>query len=134
MGYDYWHQVRLLRIRDTNQDLGFGNSRFVVGPVVAIPEPIWRTLVVTAVHDGVPDVFSVWDWDSPLSEPAARTVAQTLREVAERVERSGAIEFPSELASDSLPDSASVAAALHVLSSLLNRAAEQHREVEIWVD
>lgn len=131
---DLWHQRRLLRIEGHEADLSFGGRPFVVGNVVSLPEPIWRTLVETAVINGAPDLFAGWSWDHPLDSSSAERLGQALMTTVDTVARTRVVKIPTNIADAHQPDPDIVLTALRAVQPLLASAASLHAHVETWVD
>jgi hypothetical protein len=131
---DFWHQRRLLRIEEHDADLAFGGRPFVIGNVVTVPEPIWRTLVETAVTNGAPDLFAGWSWDHPLDSGSAERLAQALVTTIDTVARTRTVQIPESIADAHQPDPDIVLTALRAVQPLLTSAAALHARVETWVD
>ena len=136
MAFDYWHQRRTLRLEEATDEevLPFGGPPFVIGNVVWFPEPVWRALVLTALDQGVPDVFTDWRWEAPLSIDSARELAKRLPTVSEVVAHSGVFVPPPDLSVDLQPDAEVVSNALRALQELASLAARNGRRIESWVE
>jgi hypothetical protein len=135
MTYDYWHIHRHLRLQGTSgETLPFGQPPTVIGNLVYLPEPVWRTAVETARTLGMADIFTGWKWERPLTVSAAAAVIPVLETIVEQVGRTRIVTHPPDLAKDRLPDVDAVIAALRALLDLLVLARERDKAVENWAE
>ena len=132
--FDYWHQRRLLRIRGRDDDLPFGEWPLVLGSIVAMREPVWRSVVATAAAHGVVVPLARWTRETPLPAADAAVLAELLRPVVETVEQTGGVIIAPDIAPDTLPDPQRVRDVLGLLVSFLDLAAAERRETETWVE
>jgi hypothetical protein len=134
VSFDYWHLRRRIRLKDSDEDLPFTEPPFVVGPVLDIPEPVWRSLVATALSHEVEDVFTGWSWERPLTRAGVTPLRESIDRVTREVDRTRDITVASDIADDMLPDAGVVLAALRAFRRLLDVAAADGRDVETWVE
>jgi len=132
--FDYWHLRRILRIRGHDEDLPFGEWPLVLGSIVAMREPIWRSVVATAAAHGVIDPLAHWTQENPLQPVDAAMLAELLRPVVEIVEQTRGVIIAPDIAPDTLPDPQRVRDVLGLLVLLLELAAAERREAETWVE
>jgi hypothetical protein len=136
MRFDYWHIQRFLRIQGMREEeeLDFGSPPIVIGNVVTLPEPIWQTVIATALAHGAPNVFMKWRWQNPLTTADVVRLLSVLRPIIANQPKEVSITYPNDLAEDNRPDAGRVIAALQALEQLLIRAAKWNRAVETWND
>jgi len=132
--FNYWHQHRYFRLEGSDEDLPFGEAPFVVGPVVAMAEPIWQSALATTLAKGSGANLPEWSWQGPLAPDAADTVANLLDDVADEVERTRRIVVASNIADDLAPDAPVVLEGLRALVELLRLAAQRRTRVQTWVE
>jgi hypothetical protein len=135
MHLDYWHIRRYLTLEGTSEEpLPYGAPPLVVGSVVSLPEPVWRTAVATVVAHGASSVFAGWKWRSPLSTNAAASLLGSLQSTISSVEEARTLTYPNDLGEDDQPDVDTVLTALGAIRDLLALAVQQDKAVVTWND
>lgn len=136
MASDYWHLVRFFRLVGAGDDdtLPFGAPPLVIGPLVTMREPVWRSARATLVAHGTPDVFDSWVWDKPLQPSAAARLLHNLDQLIADVESTGVVLYSDDLAEDDRPHPRRVIAAIQALRNLLVEAVSRSSDVETWVN
>lgn len=136
MKFDYWHIHRYVQLHGSSDDdvLPFEAGSMVMGNVLSMREPVWRTAVATARGLGVENVFESWGRDRPLVPAIAARCLAPLRAAIDKLDETGAITPAPDLADDLLPSPAAVRTALHGLRELFALAVERNVPVETWSD
>jgi hypothetical protein len=134
MKLDYWHQRRYFHAEGIDEDLPFGEPPFVIGPLVAMAEPVWQSLRATVLAADPGRHLPEWTWRAPLSADEAASLANRLDDVAGQVESTGQIVVAANIADGLEPDTGVVLRALRVLPLLLRLAAERGTSVQTWVE
>jgi|tagenome__1003787_1003787.scaffolds.fasta_scaffold20801223_2 hypothetical protein len=134
MSFDYWHLRRRIRLQGSDDDLPFSEPPFVVGPILDIPEPVWQSLVATALSCGVADFPMGWSWERPLSRADVLPLRESIDQVTREVDSTRDITVAPDIAENALPDVGVVLAALRAFRRLLDVAAADGRNVETWVE
>jgi hypothetical protein len=134
MKFDYWHQRRYFRASGIDDDLPFGEPPFVLGPLVAIAEPIWQSMLATLAATCPNDEFPEWSWEEPLAGGALSVHAQRFEEVASEVAERGSIVVAPNIAEGLEPDAEVVVKGFRALSQLLRLAAGRGTSVQTWVE
>jgi hypothetical protein len=134
MRLDYWHIRRYARVQGMTpgESLPFGGPPFVIGGVVSLPEPVWRTAVATAVEHGAPSIFAEWTWQSALSTELAASLLQSLRTIIIDLKKTKDITHPDDLTEEDPVDVDTVLTALQVIYDLLALAVQRGYAVETW--
>lgn len=136
MKFDYWHLDRYLDLAGTTDDdvLPFVAGEMVMGNVVCMREPVWRTAVATARHYGVPDIFDTWNRDRLLSPAIAARTLPAVGAAIDRLDETSVVFFPDELVEDILPSESAVRDALRALRELFKLAVDRNVAVETWAN
>src|SRR4051812_10519703 len=136
MKFDYWHIHRYVQLQGSSDDdvLPFEAGQMVMGNVLSMREPVWRAAVATARQLGVGNVFESWGRGKPLTPAAAAKCLVTLRAAIDKLDETGDITLPLDLAEDVLPSPAAVRTALHGLRELFELAVDRNVAVETWSD
>jgi hypothetical protein len=136
MKFDYWHIHRYLQLQGSHDDdvLPFEAGQMVMGNVLSMREPVWRTAVATARQLGVDNVFESWGRGRPLTPAVAARCLAALRAVIDKLDETGDITPAPDLADDLLPSPAAVRTALHGLRELFALAVDRNVPVETWSD
>jgi hypothetical protein len=136
MKLDYWHIHRYLQLQGSSDDdvLPFAAGEMVMGNLLSMREPVWRTAVATARQLGVENVFESWGRGRPLTPAIAARCLATLRAAVESLDATGEITPAPDLADDLLPSAAAVRTALHGLRELFALAVARNVPVETWSD
>jgi hypothetical protein len=136
MKLDFSHIQRYLRLQGTTETdvLPFGLPPLVIGNVVTISEPVWKTVVATLLNLGSPDLFSNWRWQRPLIPSRAQVLLTAVEQAVSTVENTACIVYPDSLADETRPESARVLSALFAVRDLLHLAVSRGQAVETWAE
>lgn len=134
MASDYWHLERFFRIAGAgDEELPFSAEPFVIGPVVTMREPVWRSARATLLAHGGSDVFDSWSWEQPLAPAAVEELGDSLAPVLAALDGGADVRFADDLRVEDRPDPAAVVTVLKALGLLLRKAVAENAAVETWV-